>query len=86
MKLCTFVPFHINLTFSRKIILGSDGLLQPRPEPAVGPLEFLPGEVDENLLDGGGQGLHLVVSCCGGPVNIPLRNATQKIVLSITIK
>ncbi len=39
-------------------------------------------EVDQHLLDGGDQGLHLVV---GGPVDISFRNVTQKIVLSITI-
>jgi hypothetical protein len=83
MKLCIFVPFHINLTFS-----GINNPQQRRPPPArpelaVGPLEVLPGEVDQHLLDGGDQGLHLVV---GGPVNISLRNAAQKIVLSITIK
>jgi hypothetical protein len=75
--------FIENLHLAEKIILSSDGLLQPRPEPAVGPPEGLPGEVDQHLLNGGDQGLHLVV---GGPVNIFLRNAAQKIVLSITIK
>jgi hypothetical protein len=64
-------------------MLSSHGLLQPRPEPAVGSLEVLPGEVDQHLLDRDDQGLHLVV---GGPVNISLRNAAQKIVLSINIK
>ncbi len=32
-----------------------DGLLQP--QPAVRPLEVVPGEVAEDLLDGGDQGL-----------------------------
>ena len=60
MKLCIFIPFHINLTFS-----GINNPQQPRPAPAVGPLVVLPGEVDQHLLDGGDQGLHLVVR---GPV------------------
>jgi hypothetical protein len=84
MKLCIFIPFHINLTFSgiNKSSAATASSMQPRTEPAVGHLEVLP-VVDQNLLDGGDQGLHLVV---GGPVNISLRNAAQKIVLPINIK
>ncbi len=56
--------------------MGSDGLPQPQPEPAVGPLEFVPDEVAVDLLDGDDQELLLSV---GRLFTISLRNATQKI-------
>jgi hypothetical protein len=40
-----------------KIASSRDGLLQHRPEPAVGPLEVVPLEAAEDLLDKGDQGL-----------------------------
>ncbi len=55
--------------------MRSDGLLQPQPEPAVGPLEFVPDEVAVDIRDGGDQELLLSV---GGLFTISLRNATQK--------
>ncbi len=52
--------------------MSSDGLLQPRPEPAVGPLEVVPDEVAVDLREGGDQELSV-----GGLFAISLRNATQ---------
>ncbi len=65
-----------NLSLKRgKIALSSDGLLQPQPEPAVGPLEFVPDEVAVDIRDGCDQELLLSV----GGLFTSLRNATQKI-------
>ncbi len=83
MKLCIFVPFHINLTFSRK-----NNPQQRRPPPASTWTSCRPfwsppwgGWWTPPRWRWSGA-----ASCCGVPVNISLRNATQKIVLSITIK
>ncbi len=57
---------------ANKITLSSENLLQPPTEPAAGLIEVLPGEVAEDLLDGGNQGLlgvvgDLLVSCSATP-------------------
>ncbi len=53
--------------------LGSNDLLQPRPEPSAPSLGGLPGDVAEDLHDGGYQGLFFLGK---GSVNISPRYAT----------
>jgi hypothetical protein len=40
-----------------EITFNSNNLLKPGPERAAGPLDGLPGDVAEDLHDGGDQGL-----------------------------
>ncbi len=83
MKLCIFVPFHINFAFSR-----INNPQQRRPPPVSTWTSCRPSCSPPS----GGWSTPPrwrwsgTASCCGGPVNISLRNAAQKIVLSIAIK
>ncbi len=45
------------LHLADKIAFGTKDLLQPGQEEAAGPLEVIPGDVAEDLYDGGHQGL-----------------------------
>ncbi len=56
-----------------KIAFNSNDLLWPGPERAAGPLGGLPGDVAEDLHDGGDQGLFFFVR---GSVNTSPRYAT----------
>jgi hypothetical protein len=49
------------LHLANEIAFSSNDLLQPGPEAAEGHLGGLPGDVAEELLDGGDQGLFFVV-------------------------
>jgi hypothetical protein len=73
MELFRFIHIGTNQTFSKR----SDNLLQPRSEPATGPLQVLPGEVAEDLHDGVDQELLSVVR---GPIGISLSHIPNKIV------
>ena len=65
---------------SCEIALGTNNLLQPRPEPAAQPLGGHPGDVAEDLLGGGDQGPLCVVR---GSVDISPRYDANKIVQHI---
>ena len=67
---------------SCEIALGTNDLLQPRPEPAAQPLGGHPGDVAEDLLGGGDQGPLCVVR---GSVDISHRYDANKIVQHILI-
>jgi hypothetical protein len=57
-----------------KIASSSNSPLQPWPEPAVDPLEVVTRKVAADVLDGGDQGLLLIV---GGLINLSRRKATK---------
>jgi hypothetical protein len=46
--------------FAEEMAFSSNDLLWPGPEAAASPLEVLPGDVAEDLNDGGDQGLYFL--------------------------
>jgi len=70
------------LHLSCEIAIDTNDLLQPQLEPATLPLDDLPEDVAEDLLDGGDQGLLRVVK---GSVDIYPRYAAHKIIQWINI-
>ncbi len=73
MKLSGIVYLYLDFTFSDEIAFSINDLLQPGPEAAAGHLGGLPGDVAEELFDGGDQGLFFFVR---GSVNTSPRYAT----------
>ncbi len=69
MKLLRIVQLGIDSVLINKFALGTNDLLQPRPEPSAPSLGGLPGNVAEDLHDGDDQGLFFV----RGSVNISPR-------------
>ena len=55
-----YLPYTWTLHLVDEIAFSSNDLLQPGPEGAAGPLGGLPGDVAEDLHDGGDQGLFFV--------------------------
>jgi hypothetical protein len=66
-----------------EITPGSKSLQQPRPEQVARPTDVVPGEVDEDLRDGGDQGQLSVV---GGLVAISLIDAKHKKIQQVQIR